>query len=221
MSGEGERVEAKPGGREGPLAGLRVLDVATLFAGPMIATLMADLGADVVKVEHPRGDVIRTFGWQKNGVSLWWALMSRNKRCVTLDLNQTHGQEILKRLATDADVLVENFRPGTLERWGLGPAVLHAINPRLIVVRVTGFGQTGPYQNRPGFGTLAEAMNGFAHITGEPNGPPTLPPLALADSVCALFGAVATMFALYHRDAKGAGVGQVIDLSIFEPFFWI
>jgi formyl-CoA transferase len=217
----------------GPLAGLRVLDVATLFAGPLIATLMADFGADVIKVEHPRGDAIRSFGWQKNGVSLWWALMSRNKRCVTLNLNLARGQEILKRLAADADVLIENFRPGTLERWNLGPDVLHAVNPHLIVVRVTGFGQTGPYKDRPGFGTLAEAMSGFAHMTGAPDGPPTLPPLALADSVCALFGTVATMFALYHRDTAGArggssnetgdrrGRGQVIDLSIFEPFFSI
>jgi formyl-CoA transferase len=205
----------------GPLAGLRVLDVATLFAGPLIATLMADFGADVVKVEHPRGDAIRSFGWQKNGVSLWWALINRNKRCVTLDLNRETGQTILKRLAANADVLIENFRPGTLERWGLGPDVLQAINPRLIVVRVTGFGQTGPYKDRPGFGTLAEAMSGFAHITGEPDGPPTLPPLALADSVCALFGAAATAFALYHRDARQTGIGQVIDLSIFEPFFSI
>jgi formyl-CoA transferase len=206
---------------DGPLAGLRVLDVATLFAGPMIGTLMADFGADVVKVEHPRGDAVRSFGWQKNGVSLWWALMSRNKRCVTLNLSQPRGQEILRRLAADADVLIENFRPGTLERWGLGPDVLQAINPGLIVVRVTGFGQTGPYKGRPGFGTLAEAMSGFAHITGAPDGPPTLPPLALADSVCALFGTAATMFALYYRLTSGKGTGQVIDLSIFEPFFWI
>jgi formyl-CoA transferase len=187
----------------------------------MIATLMADFGADVVKVEHPRGDAVRSFGWQKNGVSLWWALMSRNKRCVTLNLSQPRGQELLKRLAADADVLIENFRPGTLERWGLGPDVLRAINQGLIVVRVTGFGQTGPYKDRPGFGTLAEAMSGFAHMTGAPDGPPTLPPLALADSVCALFGTAATMFALYHRLTRGKGAGQVIDLSIFEPFFWI
>jgi crotonobetainyl-CoA:carnitine CoA-transferase CaiB-like acyl-CoA transferase len=213
--------EVRRRGGNGALAGLRVLDVATLFAGPMIATLMADFGADVVKVEHPRGDAVRSFGWQKDGVSLWWALMSRNKRCVTLNLSQPRGQEILKRLVVDADVLIENFRPGTLERWGLAPDVLQAINPGLIVVRVTGFGQTGPYRDRPGFGTLAEAMSGFAHITGAPDGPPTLPPLALADSVCALFGTAATMFALYHRLTNGKGAGQVIDLSIFEPFFWI
>lgn len=204
-----------------PLAGLRVLDVATLFAGPVIATLLADFGADVIKVEHPRGDALRTFGWQKNGLSLWWALISRNKRCVTLNLGRPRGQDLLKQLVADADVLIENFRPGTMERWGLGYDDLKAVNPRLIMVRVTGFGQDGPYRDRPGFGTLAEAMSGFAHINGYPDGPPTLPPLALADSVCALFGTLATMFALYHRDAKGDNTGQVIDLSIYEPLFWI
>ena len=210
-----------PGDRGAPLQGLKVLDVATLFAGPIIATLMADFGADVIKVEHPRGDALRSFGWQKNGLSLWWALISRNKRCVTLDLNARRGQALLKELVADADVLIENFRPGTMERWGLGYDDLKAVNPRLIMVRTTGFGQTGPYKDRPGFGTLAEAMSGFAHINGYPDGPPTLPPLALADTICALFGTFATMFALYHRDAKGTGQGQFVDLSIYEPFFWI
>lgn len=204
-----------------PLQGLKVIDVATLFAGPLIATLMADFGAEVIKVEHPRGDALRGFGWQKDGVSLWWALVSRNKRCITLNLSTSRGQQLLKELVAEADVLIENFRPGTMERWGLGPAELQEINPRLIMVRVTGFGQDGPYKDRPGYGTLAEAMSGFAHVNGYPDGPPTLPPLALADSVCALFGTFATMFALYHRDAKKSGQGQIIDLSIDEPLFWI
>ena len=205
----------------GPLSGLKVLDVSTLFAGPIIATLMADFGANVIKVEHPRGDALRSLGWQKDGISLWWTLLSRNKRCVTLNLNLPRGQQLLKELAKDADVLIENFRPGTMERWGLGYEDLKDINPRLIMVRTTGFGQTGPYKDRPGYGTLAEAMSGFAHINGYPDGPPTLPPFALGDTVCALFGTFATMFALYHRDAKGTNEGQVVDLSIYEPLFWI
>jgi crotonobetainyl-CoA:carnitine CoA-transferase CaiB-like acyl-CoA transferase len=216
-----DRTFSENSSRPAPLEGLKVLDVATLFAGPVIATLMADFGADVIKVEHPRGDALRSFGWQKDGLSLWWALIGRNKRCITLNLNTPRGQGLLKELASDADVLIENFRPGTMERWGLGYEDLRAVNPRLIMVRVTGFGQTGPYKDRPGFGTLAEAMSGFAHINGYPDGPPTLPTLALADSVCALFGTFATMFALYHRDAKGTGQGQFVDLSIYEPFFWI
>src|SRR3954447_25880299 len=186
-----------------PLEGLKVIDLATLFAGPVIASLMADFGADVIKIEHPKGDAIRSFGWQKNGVSLWWALISRNKRCVTLNLSTPDGQTLLKRLAAEADVLIENFRPGTMERWGLGYDTQKALNPRLVMVRVTGFGQTGPYKDRPGFGTLAEAMSGFAHINGHPGGPPSLPPLALADTVSALFGVAAAMFALYHRDTRG------------------
>ncbi len=208
-------------GAPSPLAGLRVIDVSTLFAGPLIATSLADFGADVIKVEHPRGDALRTLGWSKDGVSLWWLVVNRNKRCVTLDLSKPAGQELLRQLARDADLLVENFRPGTLERWGLGYEDMRAINPRLVMVRTTGFGQTGPMRSRPGFGTLAEAMSGFAHINGQPDGPPTLPPFALADSVAALHGAAAAMFALYHRDAGGAGEGQYIDLSIYEPLFSI
>jgi formyl-CoA transferase len=203
------------------LEGLRVIDVATLFAGPVIATILADHGADVIKVEHPRGDTLRTLGWERNGVSLWWALAGRNKRCVSLNLSKPQAQEILKKLVVDADVLIENFRPGTMERWGLGYEVLRAVNPRLIMVRTTGFGQTGPYKDRPGFGTLAESMSGFAHISGHPDGPPTLPPFALGDGICALTGVFATMFAIYHRDVKGTGEGQYIDLSIYEPLFWI
>ncbi|MGH2820691.1 MAG: CaiB/BaiF CoA transferase family protein [Actinomycetota bacterium] len=202
-----------------PLEGIRVIDSATLFAGPVIATLLGDYGADVVKIEHPRGDSLRSLGWSKEGVSLWWALLGRNKRSVTIDLSQERGAEVLKRLLVDADVLIENFRPGTLERWGLGWDVLSEINPDLVLVRVTGFGQTGPYRHRPGFGTLAESMSGFAHVNGHPDGPPTLPPFALADGVAALTGAFAVMMALWWRDR--GGTGQVIDLSIYEPLFWI
>lgn len=204
-----------------PLEGIKVVDSATLFAGPMSACLLGDFGADVIKVEHPSGDSLRTLGWHKDGVSLWWALVSRNKRCVTLKLSETRGQELMKEILRDADVYIENFRPGTLERWNLGPDVLHELNPGLVIVRTTGFGQTGPYSRLPGFGTLAESISGYAHINGWPDGPPTLPPFALADSIAALTGAFATMTALWWREQSGENRGQVIDLSIFEPMFWV
>ena len=203
------------------LEGLKVIDAATLFAGPIVASLMADYGATVVKVEHPRGDSLRSLGWQKDGKSLWWLLAARNKRCVTLDLSQAEGKELLLALIEDADVFIENFRPGTLERWGLGPEELHAVNPGLVVVRTTGFGQDGPYSGLPGFGTLAEAISGFAQLNGWPDRPPALPPFALADGVAALTGTFATMFALWWREHGGEGKGQVIDLSIYEPLFWL
>lgn len=200
-----------------PLEGLKVIDCATLFAGPVIATILGDFGADVIKVEHPRGDALRGLGWERDDVSLWWSVVSRNKRCVSLALSDPRGAEVFKRLIEDADVLVENFRPGTFERWGLGPDVLLGINPRLVMVRTTAFGQYGPYSSLPGFGTLAEAMSGFAHINGWPDGPPTLPPFALGDGVAALTGAYSTMMALWAREKDGQG--QVIDLSIVEPLF--
>ncbi|MCB1488452.1 MAG: CoA transferase [Bauldia sp.] len=203
----------------GPIEGLRVIDCATLFAGPMITTLMGDFGADVVKVEHPNGDPLRNMGAKKDGHPLWWKTSARNKRCIALDLKAADDAEVFKALVADADVLVENFRTGTLEGWGLGWEELSAINPRLVMVRVTGFGQTGPYRRRAGFGTLAEAMSGFAHITGEADGPPTLPPFGLADGIAAYFGCFATMFAIYERDVRGSGKGQFIDLAIYEPIF--
>ena len=209
------------GGAELPLQGVRVLDMATLFAGPVIGTLMGDYGADVIKVEHPRGDSLRGLGWSKDGHSLWWLLCARNKRPITLDLSTPQGAALCKELAADTDVLIENFRPGTMERWGLGWDELRAVNPRLVMVRTTGFGQTGPYRSRAGFGTLAESMSGYAHINGFPDGPPTLPPFALGDGIAALTGVSAVMFALYERDARGSGEGQWIDLSIYEPLFWI
>jgi crotonobetainyl-CoA:carnitine CoA-transferase CaiB-like acyl-CoA transferase len=204
----------------GPLHGIRVLDVATLFAGPLCATFLGDFGADVIKVEHPRGDPVRLHGHRKDGVSLWWKMVARNKRAVTLDLGTPEGRQLLLRLAGTADVLVENFRPGTLERWQVGPDRLHEVRPSLVILRTTGFGQFGPYARRPGFGTLAESLSGFAHLTGQPDGPPTLPPFALADGIAALAGAMAVMLALYHRDAR-AGAGQVIDLAIIEPILTI
>jgi formyl-CoA transferase len=197
-----------------------VLDAATLFAGPLAATFLGDYGADVIKIEHPNGDPIRTHGYTKDGVPLWWKMVGRNKRTITLNFSTPEGQALLCDLVKTADVLIENFRPGTLERWGLGPDRLMAVNRRLVLVRTTGFGQFGPYAGRPGFGTLAESMSGFAHITGQADGPPTLPPFGLADGIAGLAGAIATMFALYHRDARG-GTGQVIDLAIIEPILTI
>lgn len=195
---------------------IRVLDIATLFAGPTAATIMADFGADVIKVEHPRKpDPARTHGQSKNGIGLWWKILGRNKQAITLNLSSPDGQEIFLELVKTADVVIENFRPGTLERWGIGPERLREINPRLIVTRVTGFGQFGPRANEPAFGTIAEAMSGFAHSTGQPDGPPTLPPLALADNISGLAATIATLTALHHRDRTGQG--QVIDLAIIEP----
>lgn len=197
------------------LGGLKVLDASTLFAGPLAATLLGDQGADVIKIEHPRGDPARTHGAQKDGVGLWWKMLARNKRAITLVLSTPRGRELFLDLAADADVVIENFRPGTLERWGLGWEELSARNPRLVLARVTGFGQTGPYSSRPGFGTLAEAMSGFAAMTGEPDGPPTLPPFGLADGVAALTTAFGIMTALRARESTGRG--QVLDIAIIEP----
>ena len=197
------------------LSGVRVLDAATLFAGPLAATLLGDFGAEVVKIEHPKGDPVRSHGAQRDGVGLWWKMLGRNKKAMTLYLGSPEGQQLFRRLVADADVVIENFRPGTLERWGLGYDELKEINPRLVLARVTGFGQTGPYAARPGFGTLAEAMSGFAAITGEPDGPPTLPPFGLADGIAALTTAFAVMTALRAREATGEG--QVVDLAIIEP----
>ena len=200
----------------GPLSDLRVIDASTVLAGPLIGQIMADFGADVVKVEHPqKPDSLRGHGAQKNGQGLWWKMVGRNKRCVGLDLSRPDGAEIFLRLVDGADVVIENFRPGTLERWGLGWEVLSERRPGLVLCRVTGFGQAGPYARRPAFGTLIEAMSGFAHMTGPADGPPTLPPFGLADSVAGISGVAAVMMALHHRRATGEG--QVVDLAILEP----
>ena len=199
----------------GALGDLRVIDASTVLAGPLIGQIMADFGADVIKIEHPRtGDSLRGHGAQKDGRGLWWKMVARNKRCLGLDLSQAEGAEVFLDLASTADVVIENFRPGTLERWGLSWDVLSHRNPGLILCRVTGYGQTGPYADRPAFGTLIEAMSGFAHMTGEADQPPTLPPFGLADSVAGFSGVAAVMMAVHHRRATGKG--QVVDLSILE-----
>lgn len=207
----------KAGG--GPLDGVRVIDLSTVLAGPLAAQVLGDYGADVIKVEHPKkGDSFRHHGANKDGHGLWWKIVSRNKRCIAIDLSHPDGAAVLLHLVRNADVIIENFRPGTLERWGLGWDEIHAVNPRTVLVRITGFGQQGPYRSRPGFGTLAEAMSGFAAVTGEPDGPPTLPPMGLADTLSGLSGVGAVMMALWHRDRPGgSGTGQVIDLSLIEP----
>lgn len=207
----------RAGNARQPLDGVRVLDIATMGAGPLAATFLADFGADVIKVEHPKmGDHIRAFGRQKAGKSVYWKTISRNKRAMTLDLKSPDGQEILKELVKQADVVVENFRPGTLERWNVGYEQLAAVNPSIVMLRTTGFGQFGPYSSFAGFGTLAEAMSGFASITGTPDTPPLLPQLALADGICAVFGAYGILLALRARDNDPDRRGQVIDASICE-----
>ena len=212
--------EANQDTGKGPLAGLRALDLSMIVAGGTASSLMADFGAEVVKVERPGGgDPLRNWGPFANGVSLWWKVHSRNKKSVTLNLGNAEGQSILKDLAARADVLIEGFRPGVMERWGLGPDELRQINPRLVMLRYSGFGQTGPYKDRPGFGTIAECMSGYVGMTGFQDTPPVLPPVPLADEVAGVFGAMAGMMALYHRDAGGGGTGQVVDVSLFEPLF--
>src|SRR5207237_383831 len=207
---------------DGPLADIRVIDCSGLIAAPGCARYLADFGADVIKVERPDGgDAARDLGWldSRDGVSLWWKLEGRNKRCVTLDLKSADGRRAMLGLCDGAHVLVENFRPGTLERLGLGPDVLLARNPRLVITRITGFGQDGPYAGRPGFATLAEAMSGFAAINGEPDGAPLLPPVALTDELAGIVAAFAVMVALRHRDRTGEG--QVVDVSLLESMLQV
>ena len=202
-----------------PLEGIKIVDAATLFAGPLAATVLGDFGAEVIKVEHPKGDPSRSHGYAKDGVGLWWKMLGRNKKCVTLSMSKPEGAELFKKLVRETDVVIESFRPGTLERWGLSYENLSEENPGLVLARVTGFGQFGPYSNRPGFGTIAESMSGFAHVTGQPDGPPTLPPFGLADGIAALAMACAILMALRAREATGRG--QVVDLAIIEPIFTI
>ncbi|KPM56222.1 acyl-CoA transferase [Frankia sp. R43] len=199
------------------LSGLRVLDMASLAAAPLVATYLGEFGADVIKLEQPQGgDPIRGWGAQKDGVGLMWKSVSRNKRSVTVDLRLPDGQELARRLAASCDVVIANARPHTLRRWGLDYDRLRALDPRIVMLHVTGFGLSGPKSSRPGFGTLGEAMSGFAHVTGPGDGPPTLPPFMLADGVASLNAAYAVMTALYHRDVHGAG-GQLIDVNLIDP----
>jgi crotonobetainyl-CoA:carnitine CoA-transferase CaiB-like acyl-CoA transferase len=203
--------------RQGPLHGVRVLDLSRLVAGNMATHVLADLGADVIKIEHPeRGDDLRR--WRVEEVEVFWKIYARNKRSVALNLKAGEGRAALEALAKTAHALVENFTPGTLERMGLGPERLLALNPKLVIIRLSGWGQTGPYRDRPGFGTLVEAMSGFAHLNGFPDKPPALPPLATADMVAGLYAAVTLLTSLRVVEV-GGGPGQVADLSLFEPIF--
>ncbi|MBC9987674.1 CoA transferase [Haloferax sp. AS1] len=203
----------------GPLDGLVVLEAGSMISGPTVGRFMADFGATVIKIEHPAfGDHIRRFGPQKDGVGLWHKYLSRNKQSITLNISTDEGAAVFEDLVGEADLLIENFRPGTLERWNVGWERLSEVNDDLVMLRMSGFGQTGPYSERPGFGTLAEAMSGFAYLNGFPDSPPLLPPTGLADNIAALFSTFAVMFALYHRDVHGGG-GQYIDTSLIEPIF--
>jgi len=204
---------------DGALAGLRVIDAATLAAGPLIATWLGEHGAEVIKVEQPDGgDPLRQWGAQRNGIGLMWKSVARNKKCVTLNLRLEAGRNLLRSLTRQADVVIMNLRPSTMRRWDLEYESLAAANPGLVVVHVTGYGAGGPKSDWPGFGTLGEAMSGFAHLTGTPDGPPTLPSFMLADGVAALNATWAVMMALYHRDAgAGRGKGQLIDINLIEP----
>lgn len=200
----------------GPLQGLRVIELGTLLAGPFCGQLLGDFGAEVIKVEPPgQGDPMRVWGREKaNGKSLWWPVVARNKKAITLDLRQERGQELLKDLVRKADFLLENFRPGTLEKWGLGWEQLSAINPRLIMIRVSGYGQTGPYSRQAGFGAIGEAMGGLRYVVGDPSTPPSRMGISIGDSLAATFACVGALAALRHRDQTGRG--QVVDSAIYE-----
>ena len=219
-AGEGPR----PG--PGPLYGIRVLELGQLIAGPFAARTLGDFGAEVIKVEAPPdvglsqasgGDPLRRWRLLKDGTSVWWQVQSRNKRSLALDLKDTEAQDIVRSLACDADVLIENFRPGALEGWGLAPADLLELNPRLIVLRISGYGQTGPYRDRPGFGVVAEAMGGLRHLTAEPGRVPVRVGVSIGDTLAALHGVIGILMALHHRHASGRG--QIVDVALYEAVF--
>ena len=215
----------------GPLQGLRVIEMGQLIAGPFAAKTLADFGADVIKIEPPAaangqggGDPLRKWRLLRDGTSVWWQVQSRNKKSVALDLRQPEAQDIVRKLALDADVLIENFRPGALEGWGLGPEVLQAANPALIMLRISGYGQTGPYRDRPGFGVVAEAMGGLRHLTGEPGRVPVRVGVSIGDTLASLHGVVGILMALHHRHATRSpqaprGLGQVVDVALYEAVF--
>ncbi len=208
---------------ERPLGGLRVLELGSLIAGPFATRIMAEFGAEVIKVERPgTGDPLRSWRYvdPRTETSLWWAIQSRNKKLVTLDLGHPDGLDLAKRLAAESDILVENFKPGTLEKLGLGWEVLHEVNPRLILVRVSGYGQTGPYKDRPGFANIGEAMGGLRHVTGEPDRPPVRTGISLGDSLASLYAVIGALTAVHARDVRGTGgEGQVVDVALYEAVF--
>ncbi|MFS2036234.1 CaiB/BaiF CoA transferase family protein, partial [Polaromonas sp. CT11-55] len=202
----------------GPLAGLKVLELGQLIAGPFAAKTLADFGADIIKIETPgAGDPLRKWRLLKDGTSVWWQVQSRNKRSVALDLKSPEAQDIVHRLALDADVLIENFRPGAMEGWGLGPDALLALNPRLIMLRISGYGQTGPYRDKPGFGVVAEAMSGLRHLTAEPGRVPVRVGVSIGDTLAALHGVIGILLAMQERQRSGKG--QVIDVALYEAVF--
>lgn len=202
------------------LEGLKVLEMGQLIAGPFASRLLAEFGAEVIKVEPPaKGDPIRTWRVMENGTSLWWYVQSRNKKSITIDLKHHEGQELIRGLVKEIDILIENFRPGTLEKWGLGYEELKKINPGLVMIRVSGYGQDGPYKDKPGFGSIGEAMGGLRYITGYPDRPPVRVGVSLGDSLSSLYAVIGALMAVYHRDVNGTGEGQVIDVALYESVF--
>ena len=202
-----------------PLSGLRVIELGQLIAGPFASKMLGEFGADVIKIEPPEtGDPLRAWRMLHEGTSVWWAAHARNKRSVTLNLREPEGQKVIRQLAKDADIVIENFRPGALEKWGIGFKDLHAINPKLIMLRVSGYGQTGPYKDRPGFGVIGEAMGGLRYLTGEPGRPPVRTGVSIGDTLSGLHGVIGILLALRHREQQG-GVGQEVDVALYESVF--
>jgi formyl-CoA transferase len=213
-----EKVDQAGAGAGGPLRGIRVLELGVLIAGPFCAKTLGDFGAEVIKIEDPvEGDPLRRWRRMRNGTSLWWQVQSRNKKSVTADLRSAEGQEAVRRIAATCDIVIENFRPGQLEKWNLGWDRLSEANPNLILVRVSGYGQSGPYSERPGFASVAEAMGGFRYVTGFPDRPPVRPNLSIGDTIASLHGVIGALLALQHL--KNGGTGQVIDVALYESVF--